>query len=188
MSFKEALRDALAARRPAVASSGYTPAAVLVPILEDGLRLLLMERSEDKRDPHSGQISFPGGRREPGDADMASASLREAEEELGISRKGVQILGALEETLTPSGYSITPIVGWLERRPELKPDPREVACAFDVGLEELTDPAKRFSRGERVLAGRRFAVFEYRVGGRVIWGATARIIASLLEAARVGAA
>lgn len=181
MPLRALLQEALSTRRADDAPEGYTRAAVLVPVIGGPVpRLLFMERAAHKDDPHSGQISFPGGRWEPCDQDAAATALRETHEEIGVAPQAVEVLGPLEETLTPSGYAITPIVGWLRDLPELKPDPREVACCFDVPLSELADPARRFARGERTFAGRRFEVFEYRAGGRVIWGATARIVASLL--------
>lgn len=184
MALRAKLKTALNGRSAEPAPKGFTPAAVLVPLIGAGdPRLLFMERAAHERDPHSGQISFPGGRWEPGDADAAATALREAEEELGVPRREVEVLGQLEATLTPSGYSIVPVVGWLERRPALEPDPSEVAGCFEVELSELADPARRFPRGEHWLAGRRFEVFEYRAAGRVIWGATARIIECLLSRA-----
>lgn len=186
MPLRSKLKTALNGRPAEAAPEGFRPAAVLVPVIGAGEpRLLFMERAAHEKDPHSGQISFPGGRWEPGDADAAATALREAEEELGVPRREVEVLGPLEATLTPSGYSIVPVVGWLERLPELEPDPREVAGFFEVPLTELADPALRFTRGEHRLAGRRFEVFEYRAAGRIIWGATARIIECLLARARL---
>lgn len=175
------LRGALAGRVAPAPPKGFTRASVLVPLIGDGeARLLFIERAAHEKDPHSGQIGFPGGRSEPDDADAAATALRECEEELGLSRDQVEVLGPLEGTLTPSGYAITPIVGWLERSPSPRPDPREVACCFEVPLRELADPGCRHERGVRRIDGKRFEVFEYRAGGRVIWGATARIVECLL--------
>ncbi|MBI4424901.1 MAG: CoA pyrophosphatase [Elusimicrobia bacterium] len=183
---REALRRALVSARPETpAPEGFRPCAVLVPILGGGEepRLLFMERAAQPLDPHSGQISFPGGRREEGDADAAATASRETEEELGLPARVVEVLGRLEETLTPTGYCITPVVGWIERLPALRPDAREVAGVFDVPLARLADASCRFPRGEHRIGGRAFEVFEYRAAGRVIWGATARIVATLLALA-----
>ncbi|MBI4345747.1 MAG: CoA pyrophosphatase [Elusimicrobia bacterium] len=172
MSLKDALSRRLSNRSPAARVVGYTPAAVLVPIIDGAPRLLFIERAAHEQDPHSGQIGFPGGRAEPRDANAAATALREAEEEVGLPSREVQVLGVLDPVLTPSGYDITPVVGWVGRMPELRPDPREVAGCFDVALAELAEPARRFPRG---------ASFEFRAGGKVIWGATARIVDCLLK-------
>lgn len=175
MDLKRRLARALggrAGRAGRAAERGYRPAAVLVPILAGNPRLLFIERAAYEGDPHSGQIGFPGGRWEPGDPDAAATALREAEEELGLPPDAVQVLGQLEQTLTPSGYCITPVVGWIPQPPKLAPDAREVAGCFEVDLGELAAPGCRFPRGEH---------FEYRAGGRVIWGATARIVSCLLS-------
>lgn len=175
------LRKSLAGRAAPRTPEGFTQASVLVPLIGDGdPRLLFIERATHEKDPHSGQIGFPGGRWEPGDADARATALRECEEELGLSSEQVEVLGPLEGTLTPSGYAITPIVGWLERSPAPRPDPREVACCFEIPLRDLRDPGCRFARGVHRIDGKPFEVFEYRAGGRVIWGATARMVESLL--------
>ena len=116
-------------------------AAVLVPIVNrpDGLAVLFTERSVDLPD-HPGQISFPGGRIEPGDADAVAAALREAEEEIGLPRDRVTLLGRLADYETVTGYRVTPIVGWVEPPFPLKPDPVEVADVFEVPLSFLLDP------------------------------------------------
>src|SRR2546430_1199 len=115
-----------------------TPAAVLVPLInrDDGLTVLFTERSRDLPD-HPGQISFPGGRVEPEDADAGIAALREAEEEVGLSRERVTLLGRLEPYETVTGYRVTPVVGWVEPPFEIKADPVEVAEVFEVPRRQL---------------------------------------------------
>ena len=152
------------------------PAAVLVPLVhrDDGLTVLFTERSLDLPD-HPGQISFPGGRIEPGDADAPVAALREAEEEVGLARERVTLLGRLAEYETVTGYRVTPVVGWLEPPFELKPDPIEVADVFEVPLAFLLDPANQ-KRHFRMIGELRRDYFAIPYGPRYIWGATAAML------------
>src|SRR6476620_8159833 len=114
------------------------PAAVLVPLVNrrEGLQLLLTERSADLSD-HPGQISFPGGRLDPGDADHAAAALRETTEEIGLPSSHVQVLGQLSSYETVTGYRVLTVVGWIEPPFDLAPDPVEVADVFEVPLDFL---------------------------------------------------
>src|SRR5947199_7873175 len=100
------------------------PAAVLVPLVnrEEGLAVLLTQRSADLPD-HPGQISFPGGRVEPEDPSIPAAALREAEEEVGLQRDRVAILGELATYETVTGFRVTPVVGWVEPPFDVTPDP-----------------------------------------------------------------
>ena len=118
-----------------------TPAAVLVGLVDrrDGPALLLTQRTEHLRD-HAGQICFPGGRIEPGDESAAAAALREAEEEIGLDPARVGILGNLPAYQTVTGFRIHPVIGWISPPFELRPDPFEVAEAFEVPLHFVLDP------------------------------------------------
>jgi len=153
-----------------------TPAAVLVPLVNrpDGLTLLLTQRSADLPD-HPGQISFPGGRVEPGDATLAHAALRETAEEVGLAATQIAVLGELAHYETVTGYRVTPIVGWVDPPFTLRPDPLEVADVFEVPLAFLLDPRNQ-QRHFRMLGETRrdFWAIPYRE--RYIWGATAAML------------
>jgi len=153
-----------------------TPAAVLVPLInrEDGLTVLFTERSRDLPD-HPGQISFPGGRVEPGDADTGIAALREAEEEVGLRRERVTLLGRLEPYETVTGYRVTPVVGWVEPPFEIRADPVEVADVFEVPLAFLLEPANH-QRHFRMVGNTRRDYYAIPYGDRYIWGATAAML------------
>ena len=158
-----------------------TPAAVLFPIVQraGGQTVLLTQRTAHLRD-HAGQISFPGGRIEAGDPSPVHAALRETEEEIGLAREHVEILGFLPEYHTGTGFRVTPVVALVTPPFVLVPDPFEVAEVFEVPLAFLLDPAnhKRHSLYYRG-ALRHFFAMPYR--NYFIWGATAGMIRSLSE-------
>jgi 8-oxo-dGTP pyrophosphatase MutT (NUDIX family) len=151
-------------------------AAVLVPLIhrEGGLHLLLTQRTPHL-DAHAGQISFPGGRVEAGDASREETALRETEEEIGLPRGAVSLLGRLPEYAIPSGFRITPVVGWVEPPFTLKPDPFEVAEVFEVPLEHFLD-ASNYQRREYHFRGRHRHYMAVPYQGRYIWGATAGML------------
>ncbi len=165
------VRDALTA-----AITRRTPAAVLIGVVErpGGPAILLTQRSEQLRD-HAGQISFPGGRIEPGDASPAAAALREAKEEIGLESAKVELLGELAPYDTVTGFRIHPVVGWIQPPLALKLDCLEVAEAFEVPLQFIVDPAnQRRHSYRRGALTRGYYVLPYQ--GRFIWGATAGIL------------
>ena len=157
------------------------PAAVLVPIVNQpgGLTLMLTQRTVHLHD-HAGQISFPGGRVDEGDADRIATALREAHEETGLSPSRVEIIGRLPDYDIPTGFRVTPIVGWVEPPFELKPDPFEVADVFEVPLDFFLDPANH-KRHSDVKNGRIRYYYSMPYAGHNIWGATAGMLHSLYQ-------
>jgi 8-oxo-dGTP pyrophosphatase MutT (NUDIX family) len=155
-------------------------AAVLVPLLfiDDQVEILFMKRP-DNSSRHPGEVSFPGGAREPSDADVVQNALREANEEMGIVVADVQVLGALHSTITVTDFAITPIVGALRTRPTLVPSPSEVADFFWTPLARLQDETL-WRHEEMPWRGRNHEVWFFEGAKHLIWGATARITRDLL--------
>ena len=163
-------------------STTLSPAGVLIPIIErssDGLTILLTQRSAALR-MHAGQISFPGGRMEPNDTDIAHTALRETHEEIGISGDSVQVLGYLPPMPTITGYAVTPVVGVIDATAEARPDRQEVELVFEVPLEFFLDASNR-RVVERELHGRVLPMIEYHFDGHRIWGATAMMIVQFIK-------
>jgi 8-oxo-dGTP pyrophosphatase MutT (NUDIX family) len=157
-------------------------AAVLVPLVvrDDGLTVLLTQRADHLND-HAGQISFPGGRQEPYDADTTATALREAQEEVGLDPTRVEILGSLPDYLTGTGFRVTPVVGLVHPPFTVEADTLEVAEIFEVPLAFLMDPARHEVRVFRWEGGeRRFFAMPYprneSAGHHFIWGATAGML------------
>jgi 8-oxo-dGTP pyrophosphatase MutT (NUDIX family) len=151
-------------------------AAVLVPIVdhEQGLTVLLTHRASHLKN-HAGQISFPGGRIEPGDAGPLEAALRETEEEIGLSRQHVTFAGYLDPQLVLTGFWVTPVVAFVQPGFELKLDEREVASTFEVPLAHILDSANHRSR-ERMLGKTSVRVYDIPYREHHIWGATAGML------------
>ena len=178
------LRQAIAARpRETFAMDGFRSSAVLVPILVEPAqpdRLIFIVRDPGMR-AHAGQVAFPGGARDAGDADLVDTAIREAREELGIEARRDQVLGMLDDVPTPTGFVITPVVASVQGPVELAPSKGEVAEAFLAELARLADPAAHSDAGEREWMGVRYAMHQYTWEPWNIWGATARILHQLLE-------
>ena len=163
------------------AAETLTLAAVLAPLVEraEGLTVLLTRRA-DHLAHHPGQISFPGGRLEPDDGSPEEAALRETEEEIGLHRSHIEIIGRLDPYVTRTGFHITPVVGLVRPPFELIPDPFEVAEVFEVPLAFLLDPANH-QRHSRVHKGRERQFYAMPYGERYIWGATAGMLVNLYD-------
>ncbi len=163
------------------ASTALRPAAVLVPLVDraEGMSVLLTQRTAHLS-AHAGQIAFPGGRLEPEDEDAIAAALRETEEEIGLSREQVSLIGRLDTYVTGTGFENSPIVGIVSPPFLLSPDPFEVADVFEVPLPFVLDP-RNHCRTERVFEERRRVFFVLPYQGRNIWGATAGMLVNLAE-------
>lgn len=177
------LRVALSLPRPDAPARPGVPAAVLVPLFDVGGDLHLLYTTRSAALPqHAGQVAFPGGRHAPDrDPSLLATALRETEEEIGLRTDDVDVLGALDPIHTfSSNFLITPFVARIPHPYALRLDAREVHDAFALPLRVLADPATTAAE-TWTIDGRAIPVTCYRHDGRVIWGATQRITASLLD-------
>ncbi|PWF46008.1 CoA pyrophosphatase [Massilia glaciei] len=172
--------EAVWAPRPVV-----TPAAVLIPLVQraHGLTMLLTQRTAHLTD-HAGQISFPGGRAEACDASPIETALRETEEEIGLDRRHVDILGVLPEYMTGTGYSVTPVVALVTPPFTLLPDPNEVDEIFEVPLEFLMDGMHHQRLSFALPEGTRRSFYAMPYERFYIWGATAGMLRNLFHLLR----
>jgi 8-oxo-dGTP pyrophosphatase MutT (NUDIX family) len=189
MSLADRLREALERgrqRRPILlegdvlegAEGDLMPAAVLVAVVDrPAPTVILTERPETMR-RHPGQISFPGGRIDPGDDGPVAAALREAEEEIALPRDRVQLVGMADVYRTVTGFEVTPVVGVVPPGLALEPQPGEVAALFEAPLDYLLDPRRQIVRTV-LWRGRERSYYEIEWEGRRIWGATAAMIVNL---------
>jgi 8-oxo-dGTP pyrophosphatase MutT (NUDIX family) len=161
-----------------------TRAAVLVPLVErpDQLTVMLTRRTDHLHD-HAGQVSFPGGRLEPGDPNPAAAALREAEEEVGLPPHHVNVIGRLDTYVTRTGFEVTPVVALVDPPPLYNPDPFEVAEVFEVPLSFIIDPANH-RRQSRHYGGRERFFWVLPWQHYFIWGATAGMLINLADVLR----
>jgi 8-oxo-dGTP pyrophosphatase MutT (NUDIX family) len=169
----------VAARVRATLTTRRTPAAVLVPLVEHptGMTVLLTQRANTLKD-HAGQISFPGGRIEPEDADAWHAALREAHEEIGLSPELVEFAGYLPDHIVISGFRVTPVVGFVKPQYQLQIATAEVHDVFEVPLDFILDEANHKSR-QRKIGELTIDIHDIPYGERNIWGATAGMLMTL---------
>jgi len=155
-----------------------TPAAVLVPVVDrPEPTVILTERPKTMR-KHPGQISFPGGRIDPGDDGPIAAALREAEEEIALPRHAVEVIGIADRYRTITGFEVTPVLGVLPPDLPLAAQPGEVAYLFEAPLHFLLDPRRQAIRAVE-WQGQERTYYEIDWQGRRIWGATAAMIVNL---------
>ncbi len=174
-TLREPLRRALAAREARRMEPGSrTIAAVLVPLFERNgeAHVQLVRRPETMRN-HGGQVAFPGGKNDPGDESLRATALREAQEELGIDPPRVDVLGALDDYLTITGFIVTPWVGWIPNDLTLRPNPSEVARAFAPPLRTFLRPPEGILPWDG-----------WTVDGERVWGATAAMLRSFVAIVR----
>ena len=157
----------------------WRAASVLMPLVdrEGGVTVLLTQRTDDMPS-HAGQIAFPGGRRQAEDVDAVATALRETEEEVGLDRRFVDVLGMVDHYRTGTSYEITPVVGIVTPGFTLKADPREVADVFEVPLDHFLDE-RNHRIDSRVWQGRERRYYAMPYGKRYIWGATAGMLKNL---------
>jgi len=157
-------------------------AAVLIPLfVRDGQLWVVFTRRTETVEHHRGQISFPGGGQEADDASLAATALRETEEEIGLARADAIILGSLSPIATVTDFYIEPFVAAIPQPYLFRAQPAEIAEILEIPVRALLDPS---ILEKRKLPGREEPVLFYHHGPNVIWGATARMLAELLEAIR----
>jgi 8-oxo-dGTP pyrophosphatase MutT (NUDIX family) len=157
---------------------GITPAAVLVAVVDRPEPTVILTLRPMTMRKHPGQISFPGGRIDPGDAGPVDAALREAEEEIGLPPGLVEVIGTADRYRTVTGFEVTPVIGIVPPDVPLTPHPGEVEAVFEAPLSYLLDPAHQAVRTAE-FRGRERSYFEIDYQGRRIWGATAAMIVNL---------
>jgi 8-oxo-dGTP pyrophosphatase MutT (NUDIX family) len=177
---REQLRAALSNRAPRrLSQEGARDAAVLIPIIATPEPTVVFTVRTDTLPSHQGQISFPGGSTDPGDPSAIETALRETNEEIGLDPSAVEVLGQLDTFPTfVSGFVVTPVIGWLEAEPELRPNPAEVAAILHVPLGELNESIRSeagFSHQDMT-----YPTEAWVWQDNVIWGVTARIVRSFL--------
>lgn len=157
------------------------PAGVLVPVtLAHGAPRVILTKRSSALKHHPGQIAFPGGKQDEGDADVIAAALREAQEEIGLPRDLPRVLGTLPSHETVTAFTVTPVVAVIERAFDIRPELGEVEEVFSVPLAHLMRP-ENYSVQSRRWRGQRRHYFTVPFGPYYIWGATARMLRGLAE-------
>ncbi len=176
------IRSLLASRqRKVIEQLPFSHAAILLPLFKKGEDChILFTKRTDRVKYHKGQISFPGGGVDEEDSDLEQTALREAYEEIGLKRKDVEILGALDDIVTVSEFIVTPFVGHFSYPYPLKISPIEIDEMIEVPLPFLLQKGC-FQEREIMQGDQRRIVDSYQYGKHIIWGATARILKQFLD-------
>ncbi len=178
----DAIRNFLRSYTPKTMNdAALTRAGVLMPFVAtgNGLSLLLTKRT-DRVEHHKGQISFPGGAVDDEDVDIVATALRETTEETGLTASAVEVLGMFDDFWTPTGFIITPVIGYVKSIPALHPSPEEVEAVLQIPLSFFLDPTnERTVKMER--NGTIYDVYFFRYDEHEVWGATAAMVRSFLR-------
>ncbi len=182
--FFESLKGILSQNgSPAEPPEGLRPAGVLVPLrLHDGQLTVVLARRTERVPHHKGQVCFPGGSQDPGDADLLATALRESMEELGIREDGVELLGAMEPVPTVTGFFIQPYVVRIPAEMRFSLDDFEMEEVFEVPLSVFAEYG-RYRCAVSTFLGEAYNVYFFDYGTHTIWGATAKILHRLAELA-----
>ena len=182
-AMEQRLKQALSRRRKQrITDAGLIPSAVLLPVYcQQGKYCILFTQRTERVKEHKGQISFPGGARQEGDKMLLDTALRESAEEIGLVPGEVEVLGELDDTVTAgSNYVVTPFVGLIPWPYKFKVDGWEAEEIIEVPILALMDKSSRRQEIETI-GGREFTSYFYHYQGKIIWGATARILHQFLE-------
>lgn len=178
----ENIRKALARSPKRTLNGGYEArAAVLISLVPggEGLSFLLTQRTQTVA-THRGQVSFPGGYHQSGDGSLETTALRETEEELGIPRSEVEVLGVFQDYLSITKALVRPYIAVLKKDPQLTLNPSEVDFAFQVPMQHFLENEPVVRRQERL--GKMADIYYWDYQGKTIWGLTAAIIKDFLDA------
>jgi 8-oxo-dGTP pyrophosphatase MutT (NUDIX family) len=182
-AIEQRLREALSqGGKQHIIDAKLVPSAVLVPIYyKEGQYYILFTKRTERVKEHKGQISFPGGARQEGDRTLLDTALRECDEEIGLASSEVKILGELDDTVTTvSNYIVSPFVGLIPWPYQFKVGGREVEEMIEVPISALLDRDSRRQQTE-IISGKKVTSYFYHYQGKVIWGATARILHQFLD-------
>jgi 8-oxo-dGTP pyrophosphatase MutT (NUDIX family) len=180
---KEKLERILGQRQKRyIKDASRVPSAVLIPLYQkQGHYYIVLNRRTEKVKDHKGQISFPGGARDSDDRTLLHTAVRESREEIGLRRKDIEVIGELDDELTTtSKYIVTPFIAIIPWPYRFKKNKDEVAEIIQIPIEALLEKG-RVSEGSETLNSQPIESYIYNYRGKIVWGATARILKKLLD-------